>query len=200
MLKPVRYRQEELGFSLLETLVAMVISCLVCIAVMNTIPALFKQLYQAYFQYQLDREVRQVLINMEKDFRRIGYCSQVHCEGRALLVSEKFLSRKMNSCIIFAYDQDLSGSWVNGQGKKLESDFFGYRLNGHKLESNRNVVDCDGTRWQSLFDATLVKVNQLTFNWSSAKQLLEVHMNIESQRLPDKKFQYQIWVNVRNSL
>lgn len=128
MLIRARENKREKGFSLLESLVAMLVGCLVCIAAMNTIPVLFKQLFQAFFQYQLDREVRQVLINIEKDFRRIGHCSQSlskpRCEGKAITISAKFLSHQMNSCIIFAYDQDLSGSWVVGQEKTLHSDFL----------------------------------------------------------------------------
>lgn len=202
MLIRARKNKREKGFSLLESLVAMLVGCLVCIAAMNTIPVLFKQLFQAFFQYQLDREVRQVLINIEKDFRRIGHCSQSlskpRCEGKAITISAKFLSHQMNSCIIFAYDQDLSGSWVVGQEKTLHSDFFGFRLNNNKLESNRNVTSCDGTRWQSLFDPSIVKVNKINFNWQPAVHMLETHINLESLLLPSKTFNYRSTVMLRN--
>ncbi|MTB46452.1 prepilin peptidase-dependent protein [Providencia sp. wls1950] len=202
MLNDIKKHKTEKGFSLLETLIAMLIGCLVCIAAMNTIPVLFKQLFQAFFQYQLDREVRQVLINMEKDFRRIGHCSQSpskpHCEGKAITISAKFLSHHANSCIIFAYDQDLSGQWVIGQSRSLHSDFFGFRLNNNKLESNRNVTNCDGTRWQSLFDPNMVKVNQLTFEWQPSTKILGISMTVESMLLPNKTFDYHSSVLLRN--
>lgn len=202
MLSDTKKHKAEKGFSLLETLIAMLIGCLVCIAAMNTIPVLFKQLFQAFFQYQLDREVRQVLINMEKDFRRIGHCSQSpskpKCEGQAITISAKFLSRQANSCIIFAYDQDLSGKWVIGQNHSLHSDFFGFRLNDNKLESNRNVKNCDGTRWQSLFDPNMVKVNKLTFDWRPATKVLDMSMTVESILLPNRTFDYHSSVMLRN--
>ncbi|MGJ3354248.1 prepilin peptidase-dependent protein [Providencia sp. Je.9.19] len=188
----------ELGFSLIEMLVAMAISSVICIAVMSTIPTLFKQIYQSYFQYQIDKDVKQVLINMEKDFRRIGYCSSLSCQGKAIRIESKLLSRYPNSCIIFAYDQDLSGKWINRKSKKIDSDFFGYRLNGNKLESNRNVNDCNGTRWQSLFDAKLITVNQLQFHWNEANALLEMIISVETKLLPKKIFTYRTAVMIRN--
>ncbi|EJD6507959.1 prepilin peptidase-dependent protein [Providencia rettgeri] len=186
------------GFTLIEMLIAIVISSFVCVAAMNSIPAIFKQTYRAYFQYQLDREVRQVLLNMEKDIRRIGYCSSAHCTGEPIKISAKFLSKINNSCIIFAYDQDLSGQWENIKSKKTETDYFSYRFNGEKLESNRNVRNCDGTRWQSLFDPNVVKVKRLSFNLLKNKRILEVFLAVETRLLPNQVFNYQFAVFLRN--
>lgn len=191
-------KKKQAGFTLIEMLVAMVISSIVCIAAMSSIPSIFKQTYQTYFQYQLDREVRQILLNMEKDFRRIGYCSRLHCGDEPITIGTKLLSKGNNNCIIFAYDQDLSGKWEGMKAKKMETDYFGYRLNGEKLESNRNVKDCEGKRWQSLFDANLVKVKKLSFNWVKNAQILEVAIRVESRLLAGKHFDYQIAVLLRN--
>ncbi len=189
----------EYGFSLVEILFAMAISSVVCIAAMTAIPPLLKQTHQVYFQYQLDREVRMVLINMEKDFRRIGYCGSSSCQGDAIKISAQS-SQRTNSCLIFAYDQDLSGDWINKNTKKIDTDFFGYRLNANKLESNRNVTNCNGSRWQSLFDVKLVKVHQLYFNWHQAHNLLEMTLSVETKSLPDKIFNYKTSVFLRNLL
>ncbi|HGN1707285.1 TPA: prepilin peptidase-dependent protein [Providencia rettgeri] len=189
---------KQRGFSLVEMLIAMAISSLVCISAMSALPILFKQTYRSYYQYQLDREVRHVLLSMEKDFRRIGYCGNKYCEGEPIKITSKLLSQGNNSCIIFAYDQDLSGKWVDSKPKAVNSDYFGYRLNNGKLESNRNVNHCDGTRWQSLFDASLVKVKKLAFSWFEASQLLEMVMSLETKLLPNHIFNYRIVVLVRN--
>ncbi|EMI5491444.1 prepilin peptidase-dependent protein [Providencia stuartii] len=186
------------GFSLIETLVAMSISSLVCIAAISVFPTLIKQVHQSYIQYQIDRDARQVLINMEKDLRRIGYCSRVSCQGEAIKIDAKFLSRYPNSCIIFAYDQNLSGTWRPVRGRNKESDFFGYRLNDKKLESNRNVMDCDGNRWQSLFDPLMIKVSSLKFVWHEVQSLLEIYLVIETPYLPNKAFHYRSAVLLRN--
>lgn len=200
MLIPIRYlnKTKQRGFTLIEMLVAMAISSLICVAVMSSIPSIFKEAYRAYFQYQLNREVWQILLNMEKDFRRIGYCSDSDCAGEPIAISAKSLSEGRNTCIIFAYDQDLSGKWVDVKSKTTETDFFGYRLNNGKLESNRNVRDCRGTRWQSLFDAKLVTVKKLSFNWLMNIQLLEVVMSVETKLLPRQAFDYRIAVKLRN--
>ena len=200
MLIPIRYlnKTKQRGFTLIEMLVALAISSLICIAVMSSIPSIFKEAYRAYFQYQLNREVWQILLNMEKDFRRIGYCSDSDCAGEPIAISAKSLSEGRNTCIIFAYDQDLSGKWVDVKSKTTETDFFGYRLNNGKLESNRNVRDCRGTRWQSLFDAKLVTVKKLSFNWLMNIQLLEVVMSVETKLLPRQAFDYRIAVKLRN--
>ncbi|ELZ5938567.1 MULTISPECIES: prepilin peptidase-dependent protein [Providencia] len=189
---------KQQGFSLIEVLLAMAISSLVCIAATAVFPRLFKQTHQSYIQYEIDREIRQVLINMEKDFRRIGYCSSASCQGEAMKIDAKFLSHHPNSCIIFAYDQNLSGSWRPVRARSKESDFFGYRLNGHKLESNRNVEDCDGKRWQSLFDPLRISVNSLRFNWYEAESILEMYLSVESPNLPNKRFHYKTAVLLRN--
>lgn len=190
--------EKQRGFSLIELLIAMAISSIVCVSAMSAIPTLFKQTYQSYFQYQIDRDIRQTLINMEKDFRRIGYCSSQHCEGEPLKISSKFLSKENNSCIIFAYDQDLSGKWEDIKSKTMDSDYFGYRLHNGKLESNRNVRNCDGTRWQSLFDEKLVKVKKLAFNWQEIAKLLEMEISLEAGLLPNQIFNYRVAVLVRN--
>lgn len=191
-------KEKQRGFTLIEMLIAMAISSLICVAVMSSIPSIFKEAYRAYFQYQLNREVRQVLLNMEKDFRRIGYCSSSSCLGEPIMISAKSFSEGRNTCIIFAYDQDLSGKWVDIKSKTTETDYFGYRLNNGKLESNRNVRDCSGTRWQSLFDAKLVTVKKLSFNWFMDIQLLEVAMSVETWLLPRQVFDYRIAVKIRN--
>ena len=191
-------KNDQLGFSLLETLIAMGLSSFICIAAISVFPALFKQTHHSYIQYQIDREVRQVLINMEKDFRRIGYCSRQFCDGTAIKIEAKFLSRLPNSCIIFAYDQDLSGAWRNGGVRSKETDFFGYRLNNNKLESNRNVMDCNGSRWQSLFDPQVIKVNKLSFTWHKEYSLLEVKLIVKTPLLPNKELSYRTTVFLRN--
>ncbi len=179
-------------------LVAMAISSLICVAAMSSIPSIFKETYRAYFQYQLDKEVRQILLNMEKDFMRIGFCSSSSCLGEPIVISAKSFSEGRNTCIIFAYDQDLSGKWVDVRSKTTETDYFGYRLNNGKLESNRNVRDCSGIRWQSLFDVKLVTVKKLSFNWLMNIQLLEVVMSVETKLLPRQVFDYRIAVKLRN--
>ncbi|WP_272676329.1 prepilin peptidase-dependent protein [Providencia huaxiensis] len=190
--------KKQRGFTLIEMLMAMAISSIVCVSAMSVIPTLFKQTYRAYIQYQIDKDIRQTLINMEKDFRRIGYCGSLDCGKEPLKITSKFLSRGNNSCIIFAYDQDLSGKWEDIKSKSIESDYFGYRLNNEKLESNRNVRDCDGTRWQSLFDEKLIKVTTLAFGWQENTQLLEMKINLKTDLLPNQTFNYQIAVLVRN--
>lgn len=189
---------EQHGFSLVETLIAMAVSSLVCLAAIAVLPNLFKQTHQSYIQYQVDREVRQVLINMEKDFRRIGYCSSFSCQGEPIKIGAKFLGRHPNSCIIFAYDQNLSGTWRPVRGRNKESDFFGYRLNDRKLESNRNVMDCDGNRWLSLFDPLMIKVNSMRFTWDQSQSILEMSLDIESPHLPHKVLHYRTAVLLRN--
>lgn len=191
-------KHNQQGFSLIETLIAMAISSLICIAATAVFPALFKKIHQSYIQYQIDREVRQVLISMEKDFRRIGYCSSTSCEGEALKIDAKFLSRYPNSCIIFAYDQNLSGKWRPVKPRSKETDFFGYRLNDKKLEANRNVMNCDGNRWQSLFDPLMVKVKELRFTWHEPQAVLEMNLSLETPHLANQLFSYRTSVLLRN--
>ncbi|MEY0430663.1 prepilin peptidase-dependent protein [Providencia rettgeri] len=190
--------KKQQGFTLIEILMAMAISSIVCVSAMSAIPTLFKQTYRTYIQYQIDKDIRQTLINMEKDFRRIGYCSSLNCGEEPLKITSKFLSKGNNSCIIFAYDQDLSGRWEDIKSKSKDSDYFGYRLNNEKLESNRNVRKCDGTRWQSLFDEKLIKVKKLAFDWRENTQLLEMEISLKTELLPNQTFNYRIAVLVRN--
>ncbi|MCW2257984.1 prepilin peptidase dependent protein B [Providencia alcalifaciens] len=135
---------------------------------------------------------------MEKDFRRIEYCSSTLCEGEALKIDAKFLSRYPNSCIIFAYDQNLSGKWRPVKPRSKETDFFGYRLNDKKLESNRNVMNCDGNRWQSLFDPLMVKVKELQFTWHEPQAVLEMNLSVETPHLANQLFRYKTSVLLRN--
>lgn len=60
------------------------------------------------------------------------------------------------------------------------------------------MEDCDGKRWQSLFDPLRISVNSLRFNWYEAESILEMYLSVESPNLPNKRFHYKTAVLLRN--
>ncbi|MEI9533759.1 prepilin peptidase-dependent protein [Moellerella wisconsensis] len=193
--KPQDTRLLQQGFTLLETLIALSISSLVCLAIVQTYPMFVANISQYFIHYQIDRDAKRVLLNIEKDFRRIGYCLGGKCVGEAITLGAK-QGEAQHSCILFAYDQDNSGLWA--KPNKQHSNYFAYRLNNHRLESARGADSCNIDMWASLFDPLLINVQRFTLDWQPTSRLLHLNISLVSVRFPTKSFDYQISIFLRN--
>ncbi|MBS0893549.1 prepilin-type N-terminal cleavage/methylation domain-containing protein [Tatumella sp. JGM130] len=77
------------GFTLSEMLLAMLICGVVLLGAAQFFPRLFQQSRQLQQQNLLTQELRQLMLVLEKNLRRAGFCQQSPCAGRGVTVSDQ---------------------------------------------------------------------------------------------------------------
>ena len=76
----------ERGFSLLEVLIAMVISSILLLSAARFLPALQREILQNTRQLVLEDELWQRIYTVAKHLQRAGYC-RGNCIGEGLMIS-----------------------------------------------------------------------------------------------------------------
>ncbi|PHM39894.1 peptidase [Xenorhabdus mauleonii] len=161
------FRKKQAGYSLLEIIIAMLISSVIFIAMTKTYPVLSNQVLDLYRKYRLNYLVNRTVHLMEKDIRRAGYCQNIKlCEGAPLIIKNKN-TEPDNSCIIVAFDLNLNDRWEKPE--HIESEFFGYRLNKRALEWKRGAAHCQENGWERLFDPNEIVVDAFRLEKALAK-------------------------------
>ncbi|MCZ4060318.1 prepilin peptidase-dependent protein [Pantoea sp. LMR881] len=135
------------GFSLLEMLIAMVISAVMMISAGRFLPLLLSENLKLHQQVQLRQELLQIMLTLEKAVRRAGYCNGT-CGSESLRLSE--------NCLLVRWDENSNGKWE--AVTHSESDYYGYRLRQNQLEMQRGVEACDGKGWERLSDPAFLKI------------------------------------------
>lgn len=153
----------EKGFSLLEMLLALMLSSLILIGAISFFPTLQMQLLQTYHLYRLEQAMRSGISGLVKDIRRAGF---IMADIRPTAVSPLVINSAKN-CIIIRYDLDRSGIWEYYSGDAKNSDIFVYRFNKNNLEYRTGVPSCTGTGWEKIFDPAEVKVTQFSLEQSA---------------------------------
>ncbi|WP_340617371.1 prepilin peptidase-dependent protein [Xenorhabdus entomophaga] len=193
------FKQKQAGFSLLEIMVAMLISSVIFIAMTKTYPVLSGQVFDLYRKYRLHYLVNRTVYLMEKDIRRAGYCQdKKQCEGEPLVIKNKN-TEPASSCFIVAFDLNLNNRWEKPD--HIESEFFGYRLNNRALEWKRGVDNCQENGWERLFDPKEIVIDAFHLEKSQAKKgLIFVTLSIQAHWLKSSSIAYhhQTTIRLRN--
>lgn len=111
-------------------------------------PLLRSQSQDSAQLFRLEQLFSQVAMGVEKDIRRAGFCAGT-CQGKAISIG-KYPGEAENSCLNVSYDLNRNGVWDGGEQQDAES--FGYRLRGRSLEIQSGAHNCQGDRWEKLFD------------------------------------------------
>lgn len=178
------------GFSLLETLIAMLLSGILIMGIMHLISALQQQNRQLQVQIQLQEEMDQMAMVLEKAIRRSGYCYG-DCQGKALLWTEL-----PYPCLILKWDENSNGHWEGPD--YLESEWYGYRVRNRSLEMRRGAENCDGGGWERYSNWQFMDLMELKFTLDkriatlkltgrtvvSPQKRLTVSLNIKGMNLP----------------
>ncbi|MEQ9772145.1 prepilin peptidase-dependent protein [Pectobacterium jejuense] len=158
MLKPIALRQivlkqstlesKQCGFTLPEILLALSLGSLIMLSAAQLYPLLRSQSQDSAQLFRLEQLFSQVAMGVEKDIRRAGFCAGT-CQGKAISIG-KYPGEADNSCLNVSYDLNRNGVWDGGEQQDAES--FGYRLRGRSLEIQSGAHNCQGDRWEKLFD------------------------------------------------
>ncbi|WP_052012510.1 prepilin peptidase-dependent protein [Pectobacterium betavasculorum] len=139
---------EQRGFTLPEILLALSLGSLIMLSAAQLYPLLRSQSQDSAQLFRLEQLFSQVAMGIEKDIRRAGFCVGT-CQGKAISMG-KYPGEAENSCLNVSYDLNRNGVWDGGEQQDAES--FGYRLRARSLEIQSGAHNCQGDRWEKLFD------------------------------------------------
>ena len=143
------------GFTLSEMLLAMLICGVVLLGVAQFFPRLFQQSRQLQQQNLLTQELRQLMLVLEKNLRRAGFCQQSPCAGRGVTVSDQ------GRCLILRLQERRYPA--DGRPGGLANESYGYRWRDGSIETQRGVQHCRETGWERLTDPATLRVDALRF-------------------------------------
>lgn len=143
------------GFTLGEMLLALLISSGIFLGAARFFPHLVQNSRRLQQQTLLAQEVHELLLMLEKNFRRAGYCEKPPCARPPVILSAD------GHCLIVRLQSrryvpgDISGS--------LKNDSYGFRWRDKRLETQRGVTGCGGTGWEGVNDPSSLQITRLRF-------------------------------------
>lgn len=176
------------GFTLLETLIAMAIGSVLLLGAARTLPLIQTQNLRLLMQVQLNEELQQIMLILEKGVRRAGYCHGT-CQGQGLRIG-----RADGSCLLLRWDENSNGVW-EGVGHK-HSDFYGYRLRGKSLETQRAVDSCAGRGWEQLNDPRQIGIS--AFRLEIRQRLVRITLSGFAHAWPAVTLTIEHWLEAEN--
>ena len=122
---------KELGFSLLEVLIAMAISSVLLLGAARFLPALQRESLTSTRKLALEDEIWLRVFTVAKHLQRAGYCHG-SCTGEGLEIVGQ------GDCVIVQWDANSNGIWDREPVK--ESDQIGFRSMCWKRYAVRHPV------------------------------------------------------------
>lgn len=174
------------GFSLIEMLLALLLSSLLFLSAARFFPWLLNNSARLQQQIARAQEVRQLLLTLEKYLRRAGYCEQPPCTGPALSISptgECLLVRLQSRRYVAG---GISGPLIN--------DSYGFRLNNGQIEARRGADSCGGPGWESLTDPQRLPITKLRFQRQGNLLGVDIRTAYDDKRA----FAERYWVRGEN--
>lgn len=172
------------GFSLPEVLVAMAIGGVLMISVGRFLPLLQRESLALQQRAQLQQELQQIMMTLEKAVRRAGYCKG-QCSGNGLTIAAQ------GQCLLVKWDENSNGKWE--AASHHESEAYGYRLRQQQIEMQRGVEHCDGNGWEKLSDPAFLRIENLQIQRNG--QLVKMQL---SGRAGQQQATLESWVESEN--
>jgi prepilin peptidase dependent protein B len=171
----VSLMRKQIGLTLIELMIAMVIGLLLVAAVITLYVSMAGSNVDHLKSIRLNHELRSTLALMARDIRRAGHNQDAATESTAATsinpfstaastalttsVSNSCSGSAMDSQILFSYDADDDAN----------TDFFGYRFDTSSGTVDACAVDtstatCSSSDWEALTDEDLIEITCVSFD------------------------------------
>lgn len=170
MLKQLKYLQFA-GFTLVELLVALVVSSLLLIGMIAAFVANANHYQKVIDQNRLNQQLEAILDIMANDIRRAGYDSTASNDIGLDQNTNPFQAagadisvNGANDCILFTYDHGNTGS-LPSIAAGSDDDRYGYLLSGNVIYSRPPgaAFTCSSTGWEAVTDSHFIQITALSF-------------------------------------
>jgi len=161
----MKIKNNQVGLTLIELMIAMVIGLIVTAAVIGLFVSVFASTNANLNEIRLNQELRAVMSLMTRDIRRTGYNGTSATNSTVNPFSSEASPASANdtklaiagSTVNFSYDADGDGVLDNGE-------VFGYRLSGTEVQFCQSAGTTFATcAWSALTDSSIVGVTALSF-------------------------------------
>lgn len=159
------------GFTLAETLIAMLIGSVLLLACARLLPALHRAILQQARNTNARQQLWQLAFTIGKHLQRAGYCKG-DCPGNGLYLNPK------GNCLIIQWDINHNGYWETAPLATAEQT--GYRLRFASIETQKGVSQCDSKGWEKITDPTQLRISQFHIHRqprTGLPPLLHIHIS-----------------------
>ena len=166
--------KKQNGFSLLELMIALVVSSFIFVGVMGMFASMLKHSSFALQQARLDRDLQTSMQVMVNDIHRTGYWGNALSSNVNPFMDGSTDISITGSCILLAYDQNADGT-LPAISYSYDDERYGFRLidNAIQFRQSGAAFDCAAgdSEWTNLTDKNNVSITQLTFTLNSEPAL-----------------------------
>lgn len=189
----VRKLTKITGFTLIETLVALLLGLIVVVAVISLFTGTIGSSTNTIKSSRLNYDMESAMALMVNDIKRAGYWAGSVLETDARInpftIGTANIQIPTASCILYTYDYD--GDKVLDAASGDENEFFGFKLeNGEIKISSAKTVDSTGDcsitdgRWETITNRNKVNITALQFSLTPIGALLATTRCFNNTNLP----------------
>lgn len=190
----------QCGYSLIETLITLLISSMVTLSLSSVFVTGFTNNIKMHNRQILSQDMKNIISVIQRELPRAGFISQQQNAGNPFLIDGELYQLNMQrSCITYRYDRDKNG--------ELNNEFFGFRLSEGKVQQRKGSdVDCEsGLGWEVISDDNSIQVTGLSFTptevidpvLQTARTLLQIELSAQHKQVEHLKLSFSRHVITR---
>lgn len=167
---------KRFGFTLVELMIALVVSAILFTAMTAVFTANMKQYQKTMNIDRLNQQLESVLSLMSQDIRRAGYWSNASGDIGTNTNNNPFVAAATDisvnaakNCILFTYDHNKSGA-LPAINSGTDDDRYGYQLSGGAIQIRpvSGSFSCAATNWENMTDTNVVNITALVFTLNTS--------------------------------
>lgn len=174
----LKNRLNQLGFTLVEIMVAVVINLILFAGLLTFFVNNLEHYRKEMNINRLYDQLHLAMQLMANDIRRAGYWANVSNDigtnqnNNPFMVTgtSDVIVNNTNNCILFSYDHDNNGSLASVSSAS-DDERYGYRLNNGVLQARPPgaAYSCtaSSTNWENMTDPNVITITNLTFTLNS---------------------------------
>lgn len=166
-------RKQQLGFTLTELMVALVLNTFLLAALIAIFTANVDHYRKSLNLNRLNQQLQTAMDIMTSEIRRAGFSATASNDVGTGQNNNAFVASGVDiavngsgNCILFAYDHDGNGT-LPSISSSVDDERYGFRLNGQTLQSRPPgaAFSCtaSSSAWENMTDPGFIQITSLTF-------------------------------------